>query len=77
MKDKTFSILMGAATLGIVTLGVVGNVLAFGLFDPVLTSYFGLEGTSNATVSENQYFKRKFSSEQEALTYMEDLSKQI
>lgn len=77
MKNKKFSILMGAISLSLTILTTVGNILAFTIFDPVLTSFFGMEGISNESFEENQYFKRKFKTSEEASNYADELSRRV
>ena len=74
MKNKNFSLMMGGIALGLSIVAAVGNALAFTTFDPVLTSFFGMEGTSEVSFNENQYFKRKFKTAEEASNYADELS---
>ncbi len=77
MKKKPFTIMMGSIALAIAAIAIVGNILAFGTFDPVLTSYFGVEGATETSFKDNQYFERKYENAKDASDRADEISKEI
>ncbi len=65
-QNNTFIIMMSFVTLILLIILIISNVLAFGKYDSLLTTYFGMYGGTEVGYDTNQYFDRKKHSAEEA-----------
>ena len=72
-KSKLIVGIMSSVLSVLLVVAVVGNILAFTIFDGVLTSYFGVN-VSESNYETNQYFERKEQSAQAASEAAAELS---
>lgn len=81
MKSKSRkllpSIVFSSLSIVLAVIIAVGNILAFGVYRGVLTSYFGVKGASETNFETNQYFERTYATAEEASEYAENVGKQI
>lgn len=77
MNKKVFSVIMASATALLAGIMITGNILGFKTYSSFLTTYFGMEGTTETNIDNNQYFPRILKSAEEASKKSAEICEQV